>query len=218
MSAKKRTEYLILVQKIIEKRLEEMRFNIAEYADFLENQRILWYRERQQYLHDPSRVADLLASRLPDRSEEIKTVIHQLQEIILYHYDHYWSSFLQTMLLRRDGIHMVRMGGFQPLRIFREEADTFFEDMLESCRQVVVNACISWLDQPSVESKQHSYRRPSSTWTYIASDNPFSDQLNIRLANPGEIALQTDVLTLPLLFIKGLISRWKGRRKDGVDI
>lgn len=212
MNQTQRSHYVLMVQKIIEKRLEEMRRNIAEYADFLESQRILWSRERHQYF-DSNCIHDLLKMELPDAVQEIEQHIDALREILFYHYDRYWAQFLQEMMLRRDGIHLVRLGGFQPLRIFREEADIRFEGLLESCRKISIQDCVEYVKTADTLNTPHSFTRPTSTWTYIASDNPFTNQLNIRLANPGEIALQTDVFTLPLLFIKGLVDRWRKKPK-----
>lgn len=215
MNQSERAHFVLMVQQIIEKRLEEMRRNIAEYADFLENQRIIWSRERHRYFND-ALIQELLQAELPGQFNLIQARIKGLREIILHHYDQYWAQFLQEMMMRRDGIYLVRLGGYQPLRIFREEADSRFEELLEDCRSACVRDCIEYLTRSDSHDDSHAFSRPTSTWTYIASDNPFADQLNIRLANPGEIALQTDVFTLPLLFVKGLLQRWRERiRKKG---
>ncbi|MEZ4899038.1 MAG: hypothetical protein R2806_19500 [Saprospiraceae bacterium] len=204
-------EFMRMVQAIIENRLEDMRRNIAEYADFLEKQRIIWYRERHQYLEKQL----LLEAYIREVAgwERPRVLLHrnELLAIILQQYDLFWAQFLQAMLLRRDGIHLVRLGGYQPLRTFRKEADALFESSLDACRLSIREHCKRFCANPELSLDDLDVRRPSTTWTYIASDNPFASQLELRLANSGEIAMQTDLLTMPVLFFKGLYNRLRKR-------
>ena len=54
---------------------------------------------------------------------------------------------------------------------------------------------------------------PSSTWTYLVSDNPFGSNALQGLANRPGIALFGVLILGPLLFLWGLREHWRKRRK-----
>ena len=61
---------------------------------------------------------------------------------------------------------------------------------------------------------------PSSTWTYLVNDDPFRNQILLKLIGPGgtTIAIYSSALLGPLFLLWGTIERFlrkaRGRRAD----
>jgi preprotein translocase subunit SecA len=61
---------------------------------------------------------------------------------------------------------------------------------------------------------------PSSTWTYLVNDDPFRNQILLKLIGPGgtTIAIYSSALLGPLFLLWGVVERFlrkgRGRRTD----
>ena len=55
---------------------------------------------------------------------------------------------------------------------------------------------------------------PSSTWTYLVTDDPFKNQIGMMLTGPGRttFAIGAAALAMPLLILWGAIERVLGKR------
>ncbi len=193
-----------LAQEIIEGQMFEMRETLYEYSKFIEKQRIIFQNERQHILFQNN-------FHLKNEFEElvILEIDSTLKNYILFLYDKLWARHLQYITELKDGIHLVRLGGRNPLRYFHEKTDEHFGEILEQL-QTKVLAIINSKEPELIVS---NIEKPSSTWTYIISDNPFGNQLGIMLGDSSNIGMQVDFFSAPLLFIAGLISRIKQKRR-----
>ena len=55
---------------------------------------------------------------------------------------------------------------------------------------------------------------PSSTWTYLVTDDPFKNQIGMMLTGPGRatFAIGAAAMAMPLLILWGMIDRVFGKR------
>jgi hypothetical protein len=55
---------------------------------------------------------------------------------------------------------------------------------------------------------------PSSTWTYIVTDDPFRNQVGRMLTGPGgtSVAIYAAVVMMPLLLLWGIVDRLFGKK------
>jgi len=89
--------------------------------------------------------------------------------------DRRWSAHLALVEDIREGIHLQRLGGREPITEFHRQIVTAYASMMDSLREEVL-ATFSRL-APSggaIDLERAGVQGPSSTWTYLVNDNPFS--------------------------------------------
>jgi preprotein translocase subunit SecA len=168
-------------QRVIEGQLHEIRLNLHHYAHFIEKQRTIFFDRRQDiFFSEGSR----------------------LKEYNLFQHDLLWSHYMNDIASLREGIHWQRLAGRNPLQEFYKSSDEMF-------RQLVANLEDKLSNSSSLDVSELKIKRPSSTWTYLVSDNPFKSPL---VAMIGNIGYQVDLLAGPLLMIMKMFGWLK--RKD----
>jgi len=58
-------------------------------------------------------------------------------------------------------------------------------------------------------------KAPSSTWTYLVNDDPFRNQVLLKLIGPGgpTLAIYSSALLGPLFLLWGIVERFLRKRK-----
>jgi len=165
-------------QRIISAQMFEIRKTLFNYTTFVEHQRKFICYKRQELMKDQS-----------DKRVNYLNL-----------WDNFWTIHLNYTLQLRAGIYWERLGGNDPLRIFFHRADKHFRQTLgvteEQIRQIQSNK----MNLP--------IKRPSSTWTYIANDNPFQNKMAILLTGSGNMGYQIDFLAGPVMFLIRMIKRF----------
>jgi preprotein translocase subunit SecA len=93
----------------------------------------------------------------------------------LFHLDRLWSDHLAWIQDTRDSIHLVNLGGQEPIEMFRKWATTEFLKMREAINEAVIDELTAIIQKNgSVDADIDRLRGPSSTWTYLVNDNPFA--------------------------------------------
>jgi preprotein translocase subunit SecA len=128
--------------------------------------------------------------------------------------DRVWRDHLAHLADLREGIHLVRLGGADPLSRFRLAAGQAFgrlEEELEAGMEALLDALHA---QGTLALDAAGLKGPSSTWTYLVNDDPFRDQLGTQLTGPGRatLAMGAAVFVPPLLILLGLLDRFRRRR------
>jgi preprotein translocase subunit SecA len=110
----------------------------------------------------------------------------------------------------REGIHLVSLGGHDPLSRFTAELRTRFRQIDDQIDQAILAA----LDSLSFEGDrlvlpEVVLKGPSSTWTYLVSDDPFRHQIGMMLTGPGKatFGIGAALMAMPLLIAWGVIDR-----------
>ena len=196
LSEKVVVKVIVHAHRVIEGQMYEIRKTLFQYSTFVEKQRKLIQGERQGVLF---------------RSQG--TSNNDLEALILNQYDKAWAKHLAFVQQTRESIHLVRLGGQNPLQVFHEQVKDHFTLIQEELEQNIAEI-IRQHDAGLVEQR---LEKPSSTWTYIINDNPFKDQLGMMLLSNANIGFQADVFTIPVLFFLGVFRRWRHRRSRGKD-
>jgi preprotein translocase subunit SecA len=206
-------------QRIVENQNLEIRRTLARYSAPLEEHRVLLMDRRRAVLEgceDPGiwSTAPELVTPLIDAAG-IEAVREAERLIFLACVDRAWADHLALSADLREGIHLVSLGGLDPLtryttelsRHFRTLEDTIDEAVLDALKQVRSNG--TELELPAAAVKG-----PSSTWTYLISDDPFRNQIGMLLTGPGKstFAIGAAVMSMPLLIFWGLVDRYLRRR------
>jgi preprotein translocase subunit SecA len=206
------------VQRIVDGQNFEIRRTLWRYASAIEDQR--------RAVHE-RRTALLLGAEQPDVWREDARYLplaaavgegalrEAERQVTLFHLDRAWREHLALVADLREGIHLVRLGGEDPLTRFKVAAGEAFRGMEDGVDAAVRGA----LDSMEVTAEglglaALAVKGPSSTWTYLVNDDPFRDQLGARLTGPGRttVAMGMAAFATPLLILLGLVDRfWRKR-------
>ena len=191
-------------QRIIEGQFFYIRRTLWSYATILEQQ-----RQQAQVLRDTilNGESPFTADLAGDADEK------KIRELALLRLDGQWTAHLAGVDALKDGIHLTRYGGQDPLFVFRKRMDEAFDGFLEQV-ETLIGQDLKLLAEGQFEEVAQGLKRPSSTWTYLANDNPFGNQMGFSLMGSGGIGYAVGSFFLwPFLLGAALVKRLIG--KDG---
>jgi preprotein translocase subunit SecA len=181
-------------QRIIEGQHFEMRRTLWRYSAMVEEQRALVHARREDLLHDRSE-PDACATGAPGhhaaltRAVGAAAVSRAENRLTLLVLDRRWSSHLRLIEDIREGIHLQRYGGRDPLTEFQRQIIQAYADMLEGLRDDVVERFRDLrADGGRLDLERIGLRGPAATWTYLVNDNPFAS-FWVSLAAPGNFGV-----------------------------
>jgi preprotein translocase subunit SecA len=206
-------------QRIVDGQNLEIRRTLWRYATPVEEQRRAVQERRQALLRgeeQPSawradrRAYDALVARAGEHA-----VRRAERAVTLFQIDACWRDHLEYVAYLREGIHLVRLGGDDPLMRFKlltSEASRRLQDEVE---RGVMDA-LSRLRESDGELDPASLglKGPSATWTYLVNDDPFRNQLGSLLTGPGHttFAIGAAIFATPLFLLLALVDRFAGKR------
>ena len=212
-------------QRIIEGQEFEIRRTLGQYAASLEDQ-YAWVIERRHGLLTGEEVPDVWARDEAKRARLVAAVGEEVtceaeRIVSCAHLDRLWRAHLAVCADLREGIHLVRLGGQDPLERFTREVRTAFARLDEALDAAVLAS----LDQVRaadgrVDLGDIDVKGPSSTWTYLVNDDPFRDQVTLALLGAGGqgMAIYAAAFLTPLFALWMLVDRLVRRRKAGRQV
>ena len=206
-------------QRIIEGQNLEIRRTLWRYASAMEENRRRVHARRQ---------ALLLGREEPDLWREegapyealVRAVgadaVRKAEVVVtLAHIDRAWSDYLSFVADLREGIHLVGLGGQDPLSRFKVQAADAFEAMQDDVADSV-RASLAQIHAGAggIDLSHLALKGPASTWTYLVNDDPFRNQLGAMLTGPGKatFAVGGAMFAGPLLILLGLVDRYLRKR------
>jgi preprotein translocase subunit SecA len=212
-------------QRIIEGQDLEIRKTLWKYASALEGQRREVMDLRQAILNGdevPGVWHGAPERRRALADEAGEDAVRQAERaVMLLQIDRAWRAHLALAADLREGIHLVALGGQDPLTHFTKQLTLAFRDLDDAIDRSVLEA----LDHLRVKDGRIDVEGlgitgPSSTWTYIINDDPFRNQIAMMLTGPGRatIAIYAAAMMMPLLLLWGSADRWlrgRGKRRAG---
>jgi preprotein translocase subunit SecA len=201
-------------QRIVEGQNIEIRRTLARYAAVVEDQHRLLFERREAVLtgeevptvwrRDAVRYAELVA-------QAGKSAVAEAERMVtLGCIDRAWRDHLAVCADLREGIHLARLGGQDPLTVFTLAAIQAYSDIDESVDAAVLEALSRVRTVAgAVDLSQTGIKSPTSTWTYLVNDDPFRNRLGALLTGPGgaTLAMYSAAVLMPLLLLWGLIDR-----------
>ena len=129
----------------------------------------------------PQEVRDLLEDdRVAELEEKTSADIldEAIRDLLLFAIDERWVEHLAFLNDLREGIHLRTLAREKPHEAFNAESieafSTFWDDVLERAHTVLAEAD---LDGDGLDLPAHGLKRPSSTWTYLTTENVFGSDL-----------------------------------------
>ncbi|GAA3758948.1 accessory Sec system translocase SecA2 [Salinactinospora qingdaonensis] len=167
-------------QRVAEGQLLELHRNTWRYNQLIDVQRGVVLDQREAVLS-----RDLgdrqLAVDCPGRHRELveevgaEEVARAARLITLYHLDRGWTDHYAFLADLREGIHLRFLGRRDPLDEFNRDAVPAFKGFLDEAR---ARSAETFAELTVVDGKIDiaavGVKRPSSTWTYMVHDHPFS--------------------------------------------
>jgi preprotein translocase subunit SecA len=207
-------------QRIIENQNLEIRRTLSRYTSIPDEQHRRMMARRQDVLHDRE-VPDLW-TRQPIRRRALVGAVGEAavaraeKTVMLFAIDGAWRDHLAACADLREGIHLVRLGGQDPLTAFAAGAIRAFSDIEDRIDAAVEKALAeARVRGGQIDLAALGVKAPASTWTYLVNDDPFRDRIGALLRGPGgvTVAIYTAVMMMPLLVLWGLVDRFIGHRK-----
>jgi len=208
-------------QRIIEGQNFEIRRTLARYAAALEEQYAL-VMERRAALVSGDELPDVWA-RAPDARARLVAAVGEAatddaeRAVTRAHLDRLWREHLAAGADLREGIHLVRLGGQDPLERFTTGLEAGFGRLSEA----LDTAVLSSLDGVRaaggrLEIANVDFKGPSSTWTYLVNDDPFREQVLLSLLGAGGKSMAVYAATvMPALFLVWTVVQHFAKRRRG---
>ncbi|MBX2821855.1 MAG: accessory Sec system translocase SecA2 [Rhodothermaceae bacterium] len=208
------------IQRIIEGQNYEIRKTLWKYSKVLEGQRKDFYRKRVDVVESKATLS-VFKSALPELYRTVtnrfgeQTAYQVERDVTLHHMDSGWEEHLSQVTHLREGIHLVSLGGLNPLNEFHKHLLEAFETMSDTLDDRI-STTLSHLQiaEDGVHLDPTILKGPSSTWTYLINDSATSDlQKSLFGQDSTAFAAGAALMTGPLLIGWGIWKRWKQRRE-----
>lgn len=165
------------------RQLLELHRNTWRYNQIIDVQRSVVLEQRRAVLHE-----DLGSRQLAvDCPETYQRLVEEVGEeevaraarlVTLYHLDRGWADHNAFLADLREGIHLRFLGRRDPLDEFNRDAVPAFKGFLDEAR---ARAAEMFEKLEVVDGRLDvaaaGVKRPSTTWTYMVQDQPFSTDL-----------------------------------------
>lgn len=201
-------------QRIVEGQNFDIRRTLWRYSERVERQRKTIQEWRASVLQGEQEVG-ICESYAPERYGQLveqvgmKVVREAERAITLHHIDDAWMAHLDLVGQLREGIHLVRLGGLNPLQEFSKEISPAFRNLHQTIEDSVVDtfSTVSAVDGGLDLDTAH-VSGPSSTWTYLVSDRALKD-LMLTLQGNYAVGAIAWITMGPILAVWGLWRRLK---------
>lgn len=202
------------LQRIVEGQNAEIRKTLGRYAALVEEQRNALHAWRWQVLMGGADL-DVCATRVPESYAAAcarfgEDMVREVERLItLHHIDEAWADHLAFVAEVREGIHLVGIGGLNPLHEFHKQIAEAFEGMMQIIEVRIAETFVAITDAEEVPDLDAAgLRGPASTWTYLVNDQALTD-LQQMLFGHGSAAFAAGAVLMawPLLTMWG-VWRW----------
>ncbi len=138
------------------------------------------------------------------------------RRVALHHLDRVWSDHLAWIQDTRDSIHLVSLGGKNPLDEFHSQVTGEFLTLPSRIEEAVLDDLRAVVDDGvSPEALLERLQAPASTWTYLVNDEPFGSGVSLlKTGNLGKAA-GAALYVGPLLILSLILERL--RRAKRID-
>lgn len=213
-------------QRIVEGQNFEIRRTLWKYSAVVDQQREIVYRWRQELLRGEAD-SGVCAERAPEQYQALVEgvgldAVRQAEQRVTVHVlDQAWADNLAYIEDIREGIHLQRYAGREPITEFHRQIVGAFGSLMDGVKDDAV-ALFERLEirDGRIDLEAAGIAGSSSTWTYLINDNPFSNfglsMIASRNIGVAGATVFTAVLYLPLtlLIAAGVsVKRWLARRR-----
>lgn len=211
-------------QRIIEGKNFDIRRTLWKYASMLEVQRKIVHRLRSESLDDSFQSlfneCDPVRYGVLTRRHGLHTLRRAESQVIRAIIDRRWADYLRESDMVRQSIHMVAIGGMNPLREYQKSLHESFSDLISRIETEVTTIMQNIaITGSGIDLQREGLLGPTSTWTYLVNDNPFGDRLSMMLNAGSNIGFAAGAAMMwPLLTLYFIVRKmFKRRAGEGRD-
>ncbi len=206
-------------QRIIEGQNLEIRRTLGRYSTVLEDHRVALMERRQAVLE--GREEPDVWQTAPDRLRLLveaagDAAVRDAERVVtLACIDRAWCDHLALAADLREGVHLVALGGLDPLTRYTTDLNRSFGQIDDAIDAAVLEELDGIrLENGRIALSETILKGPSSTWTYLVNDDPFRNQIGMMLTGPGKttFAIGAALMSMPLLIFWGIVDRLFGKR------
>lgn len=213
---------IVHAQKVIEGQNFDIRKTLRLYSEFIETQRKIVQQKRENILlsrdmaWEKRRVPPTLRARGisrfgPQDWEEI------LRQVRLFDLDRFWADHLAFLADVRESIHIVSLGGKEPLHEFHRSATDTFAEMEKRSDRVIIKTLRELVKkQGPVDLAAEGLKGPTSTWTYLVNEEQFGWGVELLKGKNLGFAVGAAAFLGPLFVFTLLMKRLRRRKKRPV--
>lgn len=205
-------------QRIVEGYSSDLRSQQWKYSFILEQQRRIIHRRRQELLAG-SAIPRLLVQKSVEKYASLQELygIKLLQQVeiqlTLYYINKHWADYLDYISYIRESIHLVVIGGQNPLYEYNKRAVEAFEEMLGNIEQDILKTFeAASVTERGIDIERLGLKAPSSTWTYLINESP--DQFSNL---PFLVKTLSNAIKGPLFTIRSLYDGLKKRMRMMIE-
>jgi preprotein translocase subunit SecA len=207
-------------QRIIEGQNFEIRKTLWKYSILVEKQRKTIQNRREEILLDGSDLG-FLDEKAPERYSDLESLlgkdrIQNIEKTItLFQIDRCWAEHLAMIADVREGIHLASVGGNSPVQEFHKIVDAEFHRLEQKIDDAIIETFLSLpVSESGIDLGKQGIRGPSSTWTYLITDNQFGLWVGLlQGSNIGATAVAAAAFG-PLYLLLGLAQRFYRKKKE----
>ncbi|WP_137824081.1 accessory Sec system translocase SecA2 [Brevibacterium sp. 2SA] len=170
-------------QRVAEGQNTALHRDTWRFNELMAKQRELVLARRRE-LRDGNEAIDELRERLGDTVTELEKehstelIDESLRSVLLFHLDARWVDHLAFLNDLREGIHLRTFAKEKPHEAFNTESirvfSSFWSDVLDDSQATVEEAEFT---DTGIDLASHGLKRPSSTWTYLTTENAFGSDI-----------------------------------------
>jgi preprotein translocase subunit SecA len=210
---------IIHAQKVIEGQNFDIRKTLWSYSILIETQRKIVQQTRDDilFIRDIARETKRLPPTL--RARGIARLGAEgwgeiLRRVRLFHLDRCWADHLALLADVRESIHIVSLGGKEPLHEFQSRAADAFADMEKQSQRAVVRTLRQLIKKPGpIDLEAAGLKGPSSTWTYLVNEDQFGWGVELLKGKNIGLAVGAAAFWGPLFVFTLLMKRLRRRKK-----
>jgi preprotein translocase subunit SecA len=136
------------------------------------------------------------------------------KRVSLFHLDRCWADHLAFLSDIRESIHLVSLGGKEPVNEFQKTATGAFEEM-EAKIEEAITATLEGLIKMEgpIDLDAQGLKGPSSTWTYLVNEEQFGWGVELLKGKNIGLAVGAAAFWGPLLIFTLIVRRLRARKK-----
>lgn len=178
-------------QRVAEGKLLQLHRTTRSYQTATDRHRQGILDTRERILSDPDALVLMVEQVWPDAPDTVSTWTSPRHrrlatEVVLHQLDRAWTGHLNRLAAARESIHLRVLGRQNPLVEFTRIAVTDFQT-LEAEALTAVRHVLDVAPEDASTLADVGLRRPSSTWTYMVTDDPFGSELDRIAGSVGSV-------------------------------
>lgn len=186
---------LAQVQRIVQGQNSDLRRELYEYSNIIDEQRQYMYNLHVKILYDKftdkilqDDFSNLYENLKQEYSElEIKKIVKNLR---LFHMEQCWADYLEVVANIKEGIYLNTVNGKKPLMEFEIKLIDEFKYLQEQIEKRIKEDYEKLeTSNITVDEINEKCKPLVSTWTYLVSDNSFFENLGKMMLGGGGAAV-----------------------------